>query len=139
MSTLSGSRHPTWRDTFYGFWDAVCLRGLVLLWVCAMLATTLLVLTDPPGIVSGLVMGGIAVLAFAVVPNWSLLARESWVLRRFLQPYEGLERYYVRHEGELRPMGDISEDVGDYLEKNSSDFQRFVKQRRTSPVEPSKG
>ncbi|HEU4702638.1 MAG TPA: hypothetical protein VFS37_09165 [Conexibacter sp.] len=130
MSTVRETSRTGWRDTFVGFWDAICVRGLVLLWFCAMLATALLVLTEPPDVVSGLVFGGIAALAFAVVPNWSLLARESWILRRFFAPYEGLARYYTRHETELRPMGNVSEDVGDYLEEHSSDFQQFVKRRR---------
>jgi hypothetical protein len=137
MSTVRETSGTGWRDAFVGFWDAVCVRGLVLLWCCAMLATALLVLTDPPGVVSGLVFGGIAALAFAVVPNWSLLARESWMLRRFLAPYEGLARYYTRHETELRSMGNVSEDVGDYLEEHSSDFQQFVKRRRRTSTSQS--
>jgi hypothetical protein len=102
-----------------------------------MLATALLVLTDAPDVVSGLVFGGVAVLAFAVVPKWSFLSRESWLLRRVYAPYQGLDRYYARHEAELGSMDSVSEDVGDYLEEHSSDFQQFVKRRRSASASQS--
>jgi hypothetical protein len=98
--------------------------GLILLWFCAMLATLLLVVTDAPDVVAGLTFGGIGALAFLVVPRRPVLLRQT-----------GYERYWERHEAELRELDyhqarDISDDVDDFLEAQSSAFTDFARQRR---------
>lgn len=107
--------------------------GLALLWFTAMLTALVLTLTDAPEAVVGLSCGGLAALAFVAVPTWpyrrrllGALATDSVVLHEVVV----LRRFMERHERELRPMGDISDDLGDYLEEHSRDFEEYVKRRR---------
>ncbi|HEV7772223.1 MAG TPA: hypothetical protein VGO48_02905 [Conexibacter sp.] len=113
-----------WRTSLTNLILGINLGGVLLLWLCAMFATLVLVITDAQDVIMGLTFGGIGALAFIAVPRWSFLRWGG----------DGVERYWERHEMELRKMqfrqaGDISSDIGDYLEEHSTEVTEFLRKR----------
>jgi hypothetical protein len=113
------SGNSGWKAAFVGLWEAIDLRGLVALWVCAMVATVVLVTTDAPSIVAGVTFGCVAVLAFWIVPRWERLAIP------FSGPVRG-RRGSLGVDGGVRELSDLLRADRAFTREVQASLQRLA-------------
>ncbi len=129
----SAQPEPKGKSLVLGVWDAISVRGLVFLWLCTMLATLLLKLTDPPNVVSGMVLGGVAMLAFVVIPKWNAAFEVRFLTLTLRAVKEEHPSRYVRW-AEL--TDNLAFDVETYLDEHSEDVEAHIRGRHAASGAP---